>query len=192
MRGSGGEPVGLLGAWVLRSVGASALAPELEPRLSNLATGLARDLGTDPPGLFLIPSGGPNALVVRSSGSALAITTSMLELYTRTELEAVVAHCLVRLLDPRRLRKAALAAAVGLPARSPRGPSARLPGEPGAGPVGLEDDLAAVWTTRYPPALAAAISKASPASGRFAPLWFVSSGPSQLPPNRRIAEVSDL
>lgn len=192
MSGSGGEPAGLLGAWVLRSVGARALDTGLEPRLFNLATGLARDLGTDPPGLFLIPSGGPNALVVRSSGSSLAITGSLLDLYTRTELEAVVAHCLVRMLDPRRLRKAALAAAVGLPARPPRGPSARLPRGPGAGPVGLEDDLAAASTTRYPPALAAAIAKASPASGRFAPLWFVSSSPSQLPPDRRIAEVSDL
>jgi len=185
----------MLGAWVIRSVGAQALEDGREPRLANLAAGLARDLDAEPPHLYLVASGGPNALVVRSSGSAVAITQSLLEVYTRTELEAVIAHCLVRLRDRRRMRRMGLAVALGRPARSPLGRPARSFRSPAPGslePVGLEDDLAAVSVTGYPPALASAISKAEPASGRFAPLWFVGMDPSRPAPERRVAELSDL
>ncbi len=187
MSGSGGAPSRLLGAWVLRSVGAQALEDGREPRFSNLAAGLARDLDAEPPRLWVIPSGGPNALVVRSSGSAVALTQSLLEVYTRTELEAVVAHCLVRLRDRRRMSRMGLAVALGRPARSFRSPTPSS-----LEPVGLEDDLAAVSVTGYPPALASAISKAEPASGRFGSLWFVGGAPSQLAPERRVAELADL
>lgn len=195
MSGSGGSPSRLLGAWVIRSVGAQALEDGREPRLANLAAGLARDLDAEPPQLYLVASGGPNALVVRSSGSAVAITQSLLEVYTRTELEAVIAHCLVRLRDRRRMRRMGLAVALGRPARPPLGRPARPFRSPALGnpePVGLEDDLAAVSVTGYPPALASAILKAEPASGRFAPLWFVGTDPSRPAPERRVAELSDL
>lgn len=187
MRGFASVSSRLWGAWVLRSVGAQALEGGREPRLSNLAAGLARDLGIEPPRLWVIPSGGPNALVVRVSGSAVATTRSLLEAYTRTELEAVVAHCLVRLRDRRRMRTTGLTVALGLPARA-----ARSPAERSLEPEGLADDLATVSVTGYPPALASAISKAEPVSGRFAPLWFVGVGPSQLAPERRVAELADL
>ncbi|MDQ3784021.1 MAG: hypothetical protein M3360_03970 [Actinomycetota bacterium] len=184
---------------MLRSVGAQALEEGREPRFTNLAAGLARDLGAPPPRLWVIPSGGPNALVVRSSGSAVAIVQSLLDHYTRTELEAVVAHCLVRLGDRRRMRRMALVVAFGPPARSSRSLTARLPlglsraaAQRSLEPVGLEDDVATVAVTGYPPALASAISRAEPASGRFAPLWFVAGSPSQLAPERRVAELSDL
>ena len=195
MSGSGGSPSRLLGAWVIRSVGAQALEDGREPRLANLAAGLARDLDAEPPHLYLVASGGPNALVVRSSGSAVALTQSLLEVYTRTELEAVIAHCLVRLRDRRRMRRMGLAVALGRPARPPLGRPARPFRSPALGnpePVGLEDDLAAVSVTGYPPALASAISKAEPAGGRFAPLWFVGTDPSRPAPERRVAELSDL
>ena len=194
------------GAWVLRSIGAQKMEVGQGPRLANLATGLARDLDIEAPRLYLTSSGGPNALVVRASGSALAMATPMLELYTRTELEAVVAHCLVRLRDHRRMRRTEVSVALALPARSlrgfsarsPLGFSARSPLGPSAspaggslGPPGLEDDLATVAVTGYPPGLASAISKAEPARGRFAPLWFVSDS-SQLSPERRVAELSNI
>jgi len=180
---------------VIRSVGAQALEDGREPRLANLAAGLARDLDAEPPHLYLVASGGPNALVVRSSGSAVALTQSLLEVYTRTELEAVIAHCLVRLRDRRRMRRMGLAVALGRPARPPLGRPARPFRSPALGnpePVGLEDDLAAVSVTGYPPALASAILKAEPAGGRFAPLWFVGTDPSRPAPERRVAELSDL
>ncbi len=196
MTGAAGAPSRMWGTWVLRSVGARALEGGREPRLANLATGLARDLDTEAPRLYLISSGGPNALVVRASGSALAMATPMLERYTRTELEAVVAHCLVRLRDRRRMRRREVSVALALHARSPLGLSARSrlgsPAGGSLGPPGLEDDLATVSLTGYPPGLASAISKAEPARGRFAPLWFVSEAPWQLPPERRVAELSDI
>ncbi len=168
-----------------------------QPRVANLALGLARDLEAEPPRLHLIPSGGPNALVLRSSGPVMAVARSLLEGYTRTELEAVVAHCLVRLRDRPRMRRIGVDIMLGLTARSPLGPSARSPlgpghSDPSLHPRGLEDDIATVSVTRYPPALASAISKAEPAGGRFAPLWFVGGGQPQMTPERRVAELSDF
>ena len=66
------------------------------PRLHNIAIGLAEKLSVDPLSLWIIPEGGPNALACRVGGPALAVTRSLLDSYGRTELEAVVCHCLVR------------------------------------------------------------------------------------------------
>src|SRR5688500_8266147 len=85
------------GLLVLRSSRAARCTAEQEPRLWNIAQGLAKELRMKPPALYVIDEGGPNAMACLARGPALAFTRSLLDDYTRTELEAVVAHGLVRL-----------------------------------------------------------------------------------------------
>jgi hypothetical protein len=148
-------------------------------RLVNVATGLARDLGVALPELLILPEAGANALACRSRGRAcVGVTSAFLATLTRTELEAVVAHCLVRLqgLEP---TAAALVSAAG----------GRLPG---VGPlVGRATDVRAAAVTRYPPALAGALTKASPRR-RCSPLWLVGEGPSHEPLAARVDALRDL
>jgi hypothetical protein len=150
-----------------------ALADE-HPRLANLASGLAGDLGMSAPRLRVSPKAGANAFVVPG---VLVVTTDLLSSYTRTELEAVVAHCLVR------LRAGGLGWAVGAAATGLRTAAPRVD-------AGVDARAAAV--TRYPPALASAIRKASPARGRAAPLWFVADAASHSPAEERAGALLDL
>ena len=151
------------GLLALRRAGARRVPAEDEPRLANIASGLASDIGIRQPSLFVIEDGGPNSIACVARGPAVAVTRSLLESYTRTELEAVVAHGLVRLASGT-IERSMLAVALG-----PLG-SRSLPS------VGGADDVHACALTRYPPALAAAVEKAEPRSGRFAPFWFVANG----------------
>jgi hypothetical protein len=176
---------GALAAWIaaqprqaLRAAAAEPLEAGAAPRLRNLAAGLAADLGVSVPSLWLVSGPGANALVSRAGGPALGVTRQLLETYTRTELEAVVAHCLVRL-GASSLRREALAAALG-PLGRPLCPV-----------LGAPSDAAAAAVTRYPPALATAILKASPAR-RNAPFYFVAAPPWHEDPEARAALVADL
>lgn len=153
----------LQGRMALKSAQARPLERSEAPRLFNVAEGLASDLGVATPSLWLIASGGPNAFFVRTTGPVLAVTQSLLDTYTRTELEGVIAHCLIRL-EPRNMRRANLAGGLGEAA----GP---------AGILGLDEvDARAAAVTRYPLGLAGAVEKADPRSGRRASYWFVPSG----------------
>lgn len=148
------------------------------PRLENLVRGLSADIGAPAPALWVVPEGGPNALVARVRGSAvIAVTRGATETLTLTELEAIVAHCLVRL-QSSDLRATSIAVALGAP---------RL-----ATTVGSADDVAAAALTRYPPALASAVAKAEARSGRFAPFWFVALDPSHVPVEERVSALTDL
>ncbi len=187
-------PVVLLAAWavktwgdvrsrdpfMLRMLKARRLPPGEAPRLQNISLGLARDLGVPPPDLYVIPAGGPNALVRNGgAGGVIAVTSALLDSFTRTELEAVVAHCLARL-------HSAHFAYSNLAARW---------SDLGAGlapRVGLGDDVRAAALTRYPPALAAALGKTDARIKRYAPLWFAADAPSHEPVAVRIAALSDL
>ena len=148
-------------------------------RMGNLIGGLARDLQRAAPQLLVIESTEPNAYVARRMGSEyLAVTTGLLENYTRTEQEAVAAHCLVRLRSaPLAFSTMAAAAGKWAFAHAPR--------------VGGEDDLAAVAVTRYPPALATAIEKASKPLAE-APLAFSSVAGCHLAAEARRAALLDL
>ena len=166
------------GRLAVRAAGGRPVSPGEAPRLENLVRGVATDLGMAPPAVWIAPEGGPNALVCKNRAAALlAVRRSAVDELTLTELEAVVAHCLVRvrLGD---LGMTAVAAAVGAPGLGPR--------------VGGADDAGAAAVTRYPPALASAIAKAAPVSGRWAPFWFVAEGPSHVPSTERIAALEDL
>lgn len=167
------------GLLALRAAKAMRCSRDQEPRFWNIATGLARDLGTKPPHLFVVTEGGPNSLACIARGPAIAVTKSLLDSYTRTELEAVVAHGLVRLASGT-IERATLAVALG-----PLGTKS-LP------PVGGADDVHACALTRYPPALAGAIEKAEPRSGRFAALWFVADEGGHRDRADRVAAIRDL
>lgn len=165
---------------MLRKLDARPLRTEEGARVRNISAGLAGDLGVPAPQLLVIPEGGPNALVrAGGSGGIVAVTSSLLEDYTRTELEAVLAHCLTRLHGPDFLYSSLAARWSDLGAGlAPR--------------VGPGHDARAVAVTRYPPALAAALQKADGKIPRYAPLWFVAEAPSHEPVAERIAAVSDL
>lgn len=167
------------GVFALRNTGAVRCRPDDEPRLANIAAGLANDIGIRAPALYVIREGGPNALACIARGPALAVTRSLLDGYTRTELEAVVAHGIVRLASGT-IERATLAVALG-----PLG-SKSFP------PVGTADDVHACALTRYPPALASAVEKAEPRSGRFAPFWFVATGGGHRDIPERVDALRDL
>lgn len=169
----------LQGRMALKSAQARPLQRSEAPRLFNVAKGLAKDLGVATPSLWVIPVGGPNAFFVRTTGSVLAVTQSLLDTYTRTELEGVVAHCLIRL-QPRTMRRATLAGGLGEAA----GP---------AGTLGLDEvDARAAALTRYPLGLAGAVEKADPRAGRRASFWFVPSGGRHLGREDRAALLREL
>ena len=165
--------VATFGTRALRSLGARKLDPSESARAINLASGLARDVGVEVPQLWVIPDGGPNALVCRSRGPAIALTQSLLDTFNRTELEAVLAHCLLR--GGRAVDRAIVDAAVG--------------GRGSPDLVAVDRRTAAA--TRYPPALAAAIAKAEPGR-RFPSLWFAPHGGSSREATERIEALSDL
>ena len=162
---------------VLSRAAARPLAEGEHPRLANVAVGLAGDLHMPEPSIRLIEDGAPNALASYVGGPVIVISTSFLESLTRTELEAVVAHTLLRT-DPAAVRARGLRSAVG-PLAGARNPT-------------LSDDLRTCAVTRYPPALAAAIGKAVPAGGRWSAFWFVGSGDPVATPEERIRALEDL
>lgn len=165
---------------MLRRLGAAPLPAHAAPRLENLVTGIAGDLGVGIPRLYVLADGGPNALVASGAGSGLlAFRQSLLDDFTRTELEAVVAHCLLRLHSGDFVYSNLAARWSDLGAGlAPR--------------VGTADDVRAASFTRYPPALAAAITKCDPKVARYAPLWFVADAPSHDRSDDRAASVADL
>ena len=167
------------GRRALRSSRAAPAERAEAPRLFNLAHGMADDLGIARPGVWLAPEDEPNAMVCRGGGPLLVVSRGLLDTYTRTELEAVVAHCLVRL-DHKELRRAALGAAMG-----------RLAGRMGGSDLVAVDARAAALT-RYPVGLASAISKATTKSGLGAAFWFVPQGGGWPSQNQRAARLNDL
>jgi hypothetical protein len=130
----------------------------------NMVAGLAADLSIPVPAICLLEGGGPNAFVIGGRKPRLGVTTTLLDTYTRTELEAVIAHCLGRIVAG---------------------------GRGAIGPIHLSDDIRAAALTRYPPALAAAFRKAAPQPDRGGARWFV---PADGAPEaeERALEVLDL
>lgn len=155
------------------------LTREDSARAVDMAHGLASDLGMRPPSLYVISNGAPNALVFFDPTPALALSQSLLESFARTELEAVVAHCLIRLRDTA-VRRAMVAVWLGRRAH-------RLAPE-----IGLVDDVRTCALTRYPPALASALQKSEPRDPRFGPLWLVGAAAPHGAVDVRVANILDL
>lgn len=167
------------GRGMLRRERATRVKPGTSPRLENIVAGLARRTRLPAPELWLIDDTEPNALVCFTRRPAIAVTSGLVEDYTRTELEAVVAHCFVRLAATASpLARTMLALSYVSPAFGV--------------PVGDVDDVRAAAVTRYPPALASAVTKASPRRGRGAAFWFVADDAMHVPPAERSKALLDL
>jgi hypothetical protein len=167
------------GRLALRSVSARSLQRGSSPRLENLVAGISSDIGMGTPRIFMTADIGPNAMVCLNRGVALTVSLSAVKQLTRTELEAVIAHTLLRA-GQGSLRRGSLAAALG-PAAGPVGPH-----------VGPFEDARAAAGTRFPPALASALAKCDPVRNRFAVLWFAGTGPYHAPADARIAALNEL
>jgi Zn-dependent protease with chaperone function len=168
------------GRRALAALGARPADPDEHARLINIVRGLGERYGGATPKAMVIPGGEANALVGRSGGApVVAVTSSLLDTLPRTELEAVVAHCLARS-DPSLTTRASVACSLGplLFGLAPK--------------VGYDDDVRAAALTRYPPALASALRKTVPRAGRFAPLWMAAQAPTHRPLVERIAALEDL
>jgi hypothetical protein len=167
------------GRGMLRRERAARVKPGTSPRLENIVAGLAEQTGLPAPDLYLIEDGGANALVCFTKRPAIAVTSALVDGFTRTELEAVVAHCYARLAET------STPLARTLLALSYVSPSFGVP-------VGDADDVRAAAITRYPPALASAVTKASARSGRGAAFWFVADDGAHVPPPQRAEALFDL
>ena len=167
------------GRGMLRRERALRVEPGTSPRLENMVAGLAVQTKMTAPELWLIEDTEPNALVCFTKRPAIAVTTGLVDTFTRTELEAVVAHCYVRLAETSTpLARTMLALSYVSPAFGV--------------PVGDADDLRAAALTRYPPALASAITKSVPRRGKGAAFWFVADAGAHVRPADRAAALLDL
>jgi heat shock protein HtpX len=79
---------------VLRMAGASAVTREAYPELWNVTENLAITAGLPMPKLYVIADPAPNAFATGrdKDHSAVAVTTGLLAVLDRTELEGVIAH----------------------------------------------------------------------------------------------------
>ena len=167
------------GRGMLRRERAVRLKPGTSPRLENIVAGLAQKTRLPAPELYLIDDPAPNALVCFTRRPAIALTSGLVDGFTRTELEAVVAHCYVRLAATTTpLARTMLALSYVSPVFGV--------------PVGDIDDVRAAAVTRYPPALANAVTRASPRRGRGAAFWFVADDAMHVPPAERSRALLDL
>lgn len=168
------------GRMALHRLGALPADPVRHARLLNIVEGLVAQTSAAAPRVMVIGSDMPNALVTRSGGRpVVAVTSSLLDGLVRTEIEAVVAHCLMRAGSDLTTR-ASVACAFG-PLLASVAPA-----------VGYEDDVRAAAVTRYPPALAKALAKLRPAPARFGPMWMVADDAAHRPDDERIEALSDL
>ena len=204
----------LVTAWILggrlRSVagrtvdelGAGPVVGRKARMVENLVDGLAIAAGTPPVAVALLHDDAPNALAVgrRPSETTIVITTAMLDLLTRDEIEAVLAAeiCAIRRLDTAMQTVALACAAGGVGAyrgatedgTGPRAwfvmaltwPSMKLARSLGRSMLRTADfgaDAMAITLTRHPEALTRALRKLANddrvvMAGDYlcAPLWF--------------------
>lgn len=144
---------------IIAKLGAVELAPGSQPRLENLVDGLCVANGFRSPKLMLIDDVAPNmAMVGRDPEHAsLLVTSGLLDRLDRVELEAAVAHQLLRM----RTRQTLMGGTVGVLIARPLG---FAPGLASSLADRLLDsralpelDLASVRLTRFPPGLSRAL-----------------------------------
>lgn len=168
-----------VGRRAVRRKGARPIAPGSSPRLENVFAGLVAQIGLGDVRLLTFSAPAPEAVIGDSGGRAVALSDGLVEDFSRTELEAVLAHCLLRI-KSHNVWRSRLACHLRW-----------LAGLAGT-VVGAHEDVAATALTRYPPALAAAIRKSAVDSGRLAPLAFVADHPCHTPPDARLDLLADL
>lgn len=181
---------------VLSSIGARPLQAGEHPRLTNLLDGLCLTSGVPGPEVRIIDTEVPDALAVGTSprSAVVVVTSGLVDLLGRIELEGVVAHELARIRH-HDIAPATLAAALG-----PLGD--QVAGRLLAPERILAADVEACQLTRYPPGLIAAlesierihdatsIARPAPAHLCLAP---VGDDPTSHPPlHERIALLREL
>jgi hypothetical protein len=165
--------------WLLARTGARPMGAGEAPRFINLVQGTAASQGASVPTAMMFDRPDPNAFVWGGRRPVIALSRGAVDGFTRTEIEAVVSHCFVRLTSGAG-RVLPMAVLIGRLARR-------------SGPlVTSTEDVVAVAATRYPPALKSAIEKCSPAEGALAPAFFVSDGWSHMPAADRMRALEDL
>jgi hypothetical protein len=168
-----------VGRRAVRGRGARPIAPGSSPRLENVFAGAVARAGLGDVRLLTFSATAPEAFVCDSGGPAVAVSEGLAEDFSRTELEAVLVHCLLRIRS-HNLWRSRLACHLRW-----------LAGFAGT-VVGAHEDVAATALTRYPPALAAAIRKSAVDSGSLAPLAFVAEHPCHAPVGARLDLLADL
>ena len=164
----------------LRKLGACPAEGEGGARLANLVSGIASDLGMTPPEACILEAAPANALVLKKGrGYTVAVSRRLLETATLTELEAVVAHCVVRIARGE-IKAATVLSLLG------RAGVALCP------EVGPRTDAAAAALTRYPPGLVRALRRCTPVQGPLPALWFSASGPCHTAAEQRIRALEEL
>lgn len=131
-------------------------------RAQNVLEGLADRAGVSVPE-FRVYRGAPNAMTVPQHRPVVAVSERALADMSRTELEGLLAHCVVRIAGARR-----------------------------SAPVGYDDDVRAVALTRYPPGLAKALEKLEPRRGSGAHWFTAADAPSHRRIEKRIAALEEL
>jgi heat shock protein HtpX len=181
----------------LQRSGARPADPDRQPRLYNLTQGLCGQAGLPVPRLYLVDTDAANAFAVGRdpARSALVVTSGLLALLNRVELEGVLAHELAHIQSGGARLGSAAVILGGLP-----GPLARLLAL-GTAPSRLFDaDTSAAYLTRYPPGLAGALAKLAAAPPTLGDpgldhLWLVAPRPdaaTHAPVADRIASLRDL
>lgn len=146
-------------AAALRSLGARPLGEGEQPRVDNLVEGLTVAHGFRLPDLYLVEDSAPNAAVLARTPreGALVVTSGLVERLDRVQLEAVLAHELLRV---RRGEATANLTVASLPARL-AGIAPGVASWAGRaitdGAVLVDADLAVAEVTRYPPGLEQAL-----------------------------------
>lgn len=157
------------------AVAAGALRAVDAERLTDLTEGMCAVLGLPVPQLRVLVDGAPNALVVgrRHEDAVVVVTAGLVNLLSRIELEAVIAHELAHVKRLDILTGTLSSTTLGQLFCSLGG--ARSADWLLGSHREIGADLAGVATTRYPPGLIAALERLREA--RDTPGFFRGGGP---------------
>jgi heat shock protein HtpX len=182
------------------ALGGRPADPVADARLHNLVDGLCGGAGVPKPVLVVLEDPAPNALAFGPDPrhATLAVTTGLLGLLGRVELEGVLARELATI-KQHETAPATVAVAL-LRVLAPIGPVASWVRHTATATPAAAVDASGVAITRYPPGLVAALEKLRAAgtgvrvgSPATAHLWVVPPDPSLHPPlEERIAALREL
>lgn len=145
---------------IIAKVNAEAIDKGSYPKFENLVEGLCVAHGFRNPNLFIISDSAPNMMMVgkNSPQGNLIVTTGLLERVNRVELEGLITHELSRIRNRLTLLDCTTAVLVAKPFVLLPGFVKWLTAKLFASWSVAETDLQAVSLTRYPTALASALS----------------------------------
>ncbi len=148
---------------IIAKVNAEEIDKGSYPKFENLVAGLCVAHGFRNPNLFVVPDSAPNMMMVgkNSSQGNLIVTTGLLERVNRVELEGLITHELSRIRNRLAFLECTTAVLVAKPFVFFPGFVKFVTAKLFAPWSVAETDLQAVALTRYPTALASALSSLS-------------------------------